>query len=68
MTEIKLFMNKRQNIKKTKCCVIKIGSALLTSDGAGLNVTGISAWVEQIATLHKKGIKVVLVSSGAVAE
>ncbi len=61
-------MTKRQQIKNTKRCVIKIGSALLTNDGAGLNKTGIATWVEQISALQKKGIEVVLVSSGAVAE
>ena len=61
-------MSKRQHIKKTKRCVIKIGSALLTNDGAGLNMTGIATWVEQISTLRKRGVEVVLVSSGAVAE
>ncbi len=61
-------MIKRQQIKKTKRCVIKIGSALLTNNGAGLNLAGIATWVEQIAVLHKSGVEVVLVSSGAVAE
>jgi len=61
-------MSKRQHIKKSKRCVIKIGSALLTNDGAALNMTGIATWVEQISALRKKGIEVVLVSSGAVAE
>lgn len=61
-------MSKRQQIKKSKRCVIKIGSALLTNDGAGLNMAGIATWVEQIAALRKKGVEVVLVSSGAVAE
>ena len=61
-------MTKRQDIIKAKRCVIKIGSALLTNDGTGLNMTGIATWVEQIATLRKKGVEVVLVSSGAVAE
>lgn len=61
-------MTKRQDIKKTKRCVIKIGSALLTNDGKALNVTGIATWVKQIAALRKDGIEVVLVSSGAVAE
>lgn len=61
-------MNKRQHIKNTKRCVIKIGSALLTNDGLGLNKQGIATWVEQISALHKNGIEVVLVSSGAVAE
>lgn len=61
-------MTKRQNIKNTKRCVIKIGSALLTNDGAGLNLAGIATWVEQISNLKKMGVEVVLVSSGAVAE
>ena len=61
-------MTKRQNIRNTKRCVIKIGSALLTNDGAGLNMTGIATWVEQISALQKNDIEVVLVSSGAVAE
>ena len=61
-------MSKRQHIKQTKRCVIKIGSALLTNDGAGLNLAGIAKWVEQISNLRKSGIEVVLVSSGAVAE
>ena len=61
-------MSKRQHIKKSKRCVIKIGSALLTNDGAALNMTGIATWVEQISNLRQSGIEVVLVSSGAVAE
>jgi len=61
-------MNKRDQIKKSKRCVIKIGSALLTNDGAGLNKTGIATWVKQISVLRQKGVEVVLVSSGAVAE
>ena len=61
-------MDKRQHLNKCKRCVIKIGSALLTNDGAGLDRVGIATWVEQIASLRKKGVEVVLVSSGAVAE
>ena len=48
--------------------MIKIGSALLTNDGHGLNHEGISGWVAQMAALQQRGIEVVLVSSGAVAE
>ena len=58
----------RERIRKAKRCVIKIGSALLTNDGLGLNREGIQRWVEQIAQLRDSGIEVVLVSSGAVAE
>lgn len=58
----------RAKIKSTRRWVVKIGSALLTNEGQGLNQAGISAWVEQIAALRRQGIEVVLVSSGAVAE
>ena len=61
-------MNKRELIKTSKRCVIKIGSALLTNDGSSLNMAGIATWVEQISSLQKQGLEVVLVSSGAVAE
>ena len=58
----------REKIKKAKRIVIKIGSALLTNDGLGLNHKGIDQWAEQMAELRKQGIEIVLVSSGAVAE
>ena len=47
--------------------VVKIGSALLTNDGRGLDEAAIGGWVDQIAALHRRGVEVVLVSSGAVA-
>jgi glutamate 5-kinase len=47
---------------------IKIGSSLLTNAGAGLDRVAIGNWVEQIASLRKRGTDVVLVSSGAIAE
>jgi glutamate 5-kinase len=48
--------------------VIKIGSSLLTRQGQGLDLKKISDWVEQIVAVQKAGVRVVLVSSGAVAE
>lgn len=48
--------------------VVKIGSALLTADGRGLDRSGIAGWVEQMIALHRRGIELVVVSSGAVAE
>ncbi|MBL4607492.1 MAG: glutamate 5-kinase [Pseudomonadales bacterium] len=57
----------RQNLKSVRRCVIKVGSALLTDNGRGLNEAGISSWVAQIAALRESGVEVVLVSSGAVA-
>ncbi|MFW2438089.1 MAG: glutamate 5-kinase [Arenicellales bacterium] len=49
------------------CWVIKIGSALLTADGKGLDEQAIAGWVKQMAQLQNQGIHIVLVSSGAVA-
>ena len=46
---------------------IKIGSNVLTRKDGTLDVTQMSALVDQIAQLHKIGIKIILVSSGAVA-
>ena len=47
--------------------VVKVGSSLLTSP-LGLAVERVTQWVEDVVYLKKQGIKVVLVSSGAVAE
>lgn len=58
----------RQTLTQATRWVIKIGSALLTSDGQGLNRPGIAAWVQQIAQLRQAGMEIMLVSSGAVAE
>lgn len=58
----------RDIAKDAKRWVIKIGSALLTNDGAGLDRKAIDSWVEQIAHLLSQGNDVVLVSSGAIAE
>ncbi len=56
------------NLKNARRWVVKIGSALLTNDGLGLNREGIQQWGAQIAQLHQQGLEIVLVSSGAVAE
>jgi len=48
--------------------VVKIGSALLTNNGAGLDRDAIDGWVEQIAQLLAQGKEIVLVSSGSIAE
>lgn len=47
--------------------VVKVGSALVTSNGNGLDLTAIAGWARQIAALRAAGREVVLVSSGAVA-
>ena len=50
-----------------KRIVIKVGSNVLTRKDGKLDVTRMSALVDQIAWLRKQDIEVVLVSSGAVA-
>ncbi|MCB1615958.1 MAG: glutamate 5-kinase [Pseudomonadales bacterium] len=60
--------NKRAELKKHHRWVVKIGSALLTADGKGLDIDSMSAWVNQVVCLNRQGIEVVLVSSGSVAE
>lgn len=47
--------------------VVKVGSALVTNNGAGLDLGAIEGWARQIATLRQQGKEVVLVSSGAIA-
>ena len=51
-----------------KRIVVKIGSSLLTNAGAGLDRDAIAGWVRQIAELRARGIEVLVVSSGAIAE
>lgn len=46
---------------------VKVGSNVLTKPDGTLNVARIAHLVDQIAFLHKNGVEVILVSSGAVA-
>ena len=48
--------------------IVKIGSALLTSNGKGIDKKLISEWVEQIVYLQSQNIDIVLVSSGSIVE
>ena len=52
---------------KYRRIVIKVGSNVLARPDGTLDVTRMSALVDQIAALHKAGSEVILVSSGAVA-
>lgn len=56
-----------QQLIKTKRWVIKIGSALLTRVGEGLDRDRIRWLTEEIALLRQQGKEVVLVTSGSVA-
>ena len=58
----------RRALADARTWVVKVGSALLTKDGQGLDGRVLDAWCGQIAALLTSGKRVVLVSSGAVAE
>ncbi|MBK1672121.1 glutamate 5-kinase [Ectothiorhodospira shaposhnikovii] len=58
----------RQQLGKARRWVVKIGSALITDEGRGLDLPALEDWAEQVARLTQAGHEVVLVSSGAVAE
>lgn len=51
-----------------KRIVVKVGSSLVTNQGAGLDLDALGKWARQIAALNASGHEVVLVSSGAIAE
>ena len=54
-------------LAKAKRLVVKVGSALVTNNGAGLDLAAINDWARQISALRRQGKEVVLVSSGAIA-
>ncbi|MCP4288897.1 MAG: glutamate 5-kinase [Gammaproteobacteria bacterium] len=58
----------RNDLGATGCWIVKIGSALLTADGKGLERDALSAWVQQMSNRVLAGKPLILVSSGAVAE
>ncbi|WP_308724706.1 glutamate 5-kinase [Metapseudomonas otitidis] len=57
----------RDKVTGAQRWVVKIGSALLTADGRGLDRDAMAVWVEQMVALRNAGVELVLVSSGAVA-
>ena len=57
----------RQRLTGVRRWVIKVGSALLTNDGLGLDPQVMTTLTRQLASLHALGHEVVLVSSGAIA-
>lgn len=58
----------RKKLRQTRRWVVKLGSALLTDEGCGLRVESLNVWVKQIYELRRQGKKIVVVSSGAIAE
>src|SRR5438876_6300227 len=55
-------------LREAKTLVVKVGSSLVTAAGRGLDAAAIALWAEQIARLVREGRRVILVSSGAIAE
>ncbi len=55
-------------LTQCKRIVVKVGSSLVTNQGAGLDLDALGNWARQIAALNAEGREVVLVSSGAIAE
>jgi glutamate 5-kinase len=58
----------RERIVKARRWVVKIGSALATNRGVGLNTKSIEDWAAQMVALNKTGREIVVVASGSVAE
>ena len=58
----------RRALAESATWVVKVGSALITDAGEGLNLDRIADWCRQIGVLMASGKRVVVVSSGAVAE
>ena len=57
----------RSRIRNARRLVVKVGSALVTNNGTGLDREALQNWAAQIASLRKRGKEVALVSSGAIA-
>ena len=55
-------------ISDAKVLVVKVGSSLVTREGRGVDAEAIARWAAQVAKLRQAGKRVVLVSSGAIAE
>jgi glutamate 5-kinase len=58
----------RLRLSQGRRWIVKIGSALLTANGQGLDQEAMADWVRQMVALQESGLELILVSSGAVAE
>jgi glutamate 5-kinase len=58
----------RPLLQEAKRIVVKVGSSLVTNNGAGLDEAAVAEWARQVAVLRQQGKEVVIVTSGAVAE
>lgn len=58
----------RQRYGAGRRWVVKIGSAMITNQGRGLDRARIDDWVEQMVKLRSQGKELLLVSSGSIVE
>lgn len=58
----------RARLRAARRWVVKLGSALVTGGGRGLDLQGIDAWVADLAALSARGYEPLVVSSGSIAE
>lgn len=57
----------RSRVAQARRWVVKIGSAMITRGGEGIDEERLVAWAEQMAAMQRSGKQVMLVSSGAIA-
>ena len=57
----------RRHIAAAQRWVVKIGSAMITRGGEGIDYERLAAWAAQMAAMQQAGRQVMLVSSGAIA-
>src|SRR5574344_2179280 len=62
-----VFLTGKNMENQYKKIAVKIGSNVLTRKDGTLDITRMSALVDQVAELHHAGMEIVLISSGAVA-
>lgn len=61
-------MDLRKRLGQSRRWVVKVGSALVTDNGQGLDHARIADWVRQVVAARAQGVELILVSSGSVAE
>lgn len=59
--------NRKKYLKNIKKMVIKIGSSSLTSKAGGLDKVSMRRFVNEVSSLIKRGMEVIIVTSGAIA-
>lgn len=67
MQKMKIKQKRYLQMKMPKRVAVKVGSNVLTRADGRLDIARMASLVDQIADLHKRGIEVMLISSGAVA-